>query len=92
MGLGLLVECVQRSGTSGFYFIIGVMQAARRHILPLFKLLVFRTDARNPVYPIPEKSLLSAGEGKSPHAVVSTLVPCELVFDSRCEGARSNNA
>lgn len=84
-GARLIDECVQHSGASGFYFIIGAMQAARRHILPLFKLLVFRTDVRNPVYSIPEKSPLRAGDSKSHHIRESPSVQCEQVFESRCK-------
>ena len=87
----MLVLCTQHSGAPGFYFIIGVMPAARRHILLLFNLFVFRTDVRNLVCSVPEKSLLSAGDSKSHKAEVSTLVLCEQVFDNRCKGASSNN-
>lgn len=67
----MLVCCIQHSGASGFYFIIGVIQAARRHSLHLFKLLVFRADLRNLVYS--EKSLLRAGDRESHQAMVSML-------------------
>ena len=88
----LLMYCIQHSGASGFYFIIGVIQAARVTVcfwlnswfLGLIWGVLF-TQSQT------EKSLLRARDSKSHQAVMSTLVLCEQGLDNRWKGASSHS-
>lgn len=88
----LLMYCIQHSGASGFYFIIGVIQAARVTVcfwlnswfLGLIWGVLF-TQSQT------EKSLLRARDSKSHQAAMSTLVLCEQGLDNRWKGASSHS-
>lgn len=88
----LLMYCIQRSGASGFYFIIGVIQAARVTVcfwlnswfLGLICGILFTQSQTG-------KSLLRARDSKSHQAAMDMLVLCEQVFDTRCKGANSHS-